>query len=1116
MATTTTNALDGLLSIRDGYTSARWNFPDAVGSSLSVPAGIGNAVDISYSFLTSVPSYASISGFLAFTSQQTQITRQVLTSIEEIANIDFVETSGVGQMTFAGSAQSSGQGGYAYYPSFGYSYSGSTILSVTEQGNGGDVWINRYAFFYAGYWAPGQDGYATLLHEIGHALGLKHPFEASNNGYILNDSLDDESHTVMSYTEAPNSKLISVTGTATSYSWQTSQLRPSTLMPLDIEALQYLYGANLTTRTGNDTYQWALNPEIIETIWDAGGNDTIDCSNQTLTCVINLESGSYSSISLRQTDAEKRLGLDLPSWFNQALPSDIYDGSNNLAIAKGSIIENAKGGSAADTIHGNAAGNVLTGGNGNDSMFGYAGNDTLDGESGADTMTGGDGSDSYYVDNTGDVVTEINATAGTGGTDLVNSYLAAYTLGVNVENGRILSTGAANLTGNSLNNVLYARSGNNVLGGGTGTDTVDYRYEGSAVTVSLAVTTAQTTGGSGSDTLLGIENLSGSGYNDKLTGNTGSNVLNGGVGADTMTGGDGSDSYYVDNTGDVVTETNANASTGGIDLVNSYLSAYTLGANVENGRILATGSANLTGNTLNNVLYAGSGNNILGGSIGTDTADYRYAGSAVTVSLAIATAQTTGGSGSDILLGIESLNGSNYNDKLTGNAAGNVLNGQGGADTMSGGDGADSYYVDNSGDVVTETNATASTGGTDHVHSYLAAYTLSTNVENGRILATGTANLTGNTLNNVLYAGTGNNVLDGGTGIDTVSYACGVIGTTGVTVNLSLTTALATGDSGSDTLLNIENITGSNYNDTLTGNSGANILDGGSGIDTMTGGDGSDAYYVRDTGDTVIESNATASTGGTDLVYSYLAAYTLGNNVENGRILATGAANLNGNTLNNVLYAGTGNNVLNGVSGVDTVSYQYSAASVSVNLATTTAQATSGSGSDTLNNIDNLVGTNFHDTLVGDAFANTLDGLALNDYLDGGAGNDMLLGGEGSDMLIGSLGKDRLTGGLGNDVFDFNSITETGLTNTTWDVITDFVRGADKIDLSTIDANAATLVNDAFSSVIASASATAFSAAGQLKMIGDVLYGNTDTDASAEFAIQLSGISSLTTADFVL
>jgi Ca2+-binding RTX toxin-like protein len=171
--------------------------------------------------------------------------------------------------------------------------------------------------------------------------------------------------------------------------------------------------------------------------------------------------------------------------------------------------------------------------------------------------------------------------------------------------------------------------------------------------------------------------------------------------------------------------------------------------------------------------------------------------------------------------------------------------------------------------------------------------------------------------------------------------------------------------------------------------------------------------------------------------------------------MLAGASNGTGNALDNTLYAGDGNNVLNGVSGVDTASYQFATAAVSVSLATTAVQVTGGSGSDTLQNIDNLVGSNFHDTLVGDAQANTLNGLALNDYLDGGAGNDVLLGGDGTDLLIGGLGQDLLTGGTGSDTFDFNALDETGLTNTTWDVISDFGHGTDKLDLATLDADTA-------------------------------------------------------------
>ncbi|MVW87878.1 calcium-binding protein [Pseudomonas sp. PB101] len=788
-------------------------------------------------------------------------------------------------------------------------------------------------------------------------------------------------------------------------------------------------------------------------------------------------------------------------------------------------------------IDAGAGDDTLTGGSANDHLNGDAGNDTLNGGGGADRMTGGDGSDTYFVDNLFDVVSETNAVAATGGIDTVNSLLATNVLGANVENLRLLATTAANGTGNALNNTIFAGAGNNILNGGDGVDTVSYAFATSAVTVSLAVTTAQATGGSGSDTLLAFENLTGSNFNDTLTGNAGANTLNGGAGADTLIGGDGSDSYVVDNVGDVVSETNAVAATGGTDTVSSSLAAYTLGANVENLRLLATTAANGTGNTLNNTLFAGAGNNILNGGDGVDTASYAFAATAVVASLAVTTAQATGGSGSDTLLAFENLAGSNFNDTLTGNAGANTLSGGAGndalngaagndtldggagADTLVGGDGSDIYIVDNVGDVVSETNAVAATGGTDSVYTTLASYILGANVENLRLMATTAANGTGNTLNNTLFAGAGNNILHGSDGIDTASYA---FAASGVVASLAVSTAQATGGSGSDTLLAFENLAGSNFNDTLTGNAAANTLtggagndalnggagndslDGGAGVDTMVGGDGSDIYVVDNIGDVVSETNAVAATGGTDTVYSSLAGYTLGANVENLRLLATTAANGTGNTLSNTLFAGAGNNILNGGDGVDTASYTFAASAVTASLAVTTAQATGGSGSDTLLAFENLTGSNFNDSLTGNTAANTLIG---------GAGNDVLNGGTGNDLLIGGVGVDQLTGGVGADRFDFDALSEMGL-GTLRDVIGDFKTAeGDKIDLSTLDANVATAVNDAFSFI--GANAFSANATGQVRFAGGVLFGSTDADTAAEFEISLVGVATFAGTDLI-
>ncbi|MEF8756314.1 MAG: Calx-beta domain-containing protein [Accumulibacter sp.] len=719
-------------------------------------------------------------------------------------------------------------------------------------------------------------------------------------------------------------------------------------------------------------------------------------------------------------------------------------------LTLGAHVENLQLAGNAITGVGNSLDNRITGTTGDNTLQGGAANDTLQGGLGNDTVDGGAGTDTAsYAD----------ATAG------VTVTLTAPGVQQNTVNaGLDTLNGIENLIGSGFNDSLTGDNGNNSLQGGAGNDTL----RGA----------------------LGNDFLDAGAGNDTLDGGAGNDTLWGGTGADSLIGGDGSDSYYVDNVGDSVSETNANPATGGTDQVFSTLGAYTLGAHIENGRILATGAANLTGNALDNVLEAGTGANLLDGAGGNDTVSYLYAvsGSGVSVSLAIAGAQATGGSGSDTLAGIENLTGSTYDDTLTGDGNANRLSGaQGndflnggagndtldggagndrlwggtGADSLVGGDGSDFYYLDDAGDSVTESNANPATGGTDQVLSYLASTTIGAHVENGRILATGAANLTGNTLDNLLDAGTGNNLLDGAGGNDTLSYLYGA--SSGVSVSLAILGAQATGGSGSDTLAGIENLSGSTYDDTLTGDGNANRLSGaqgndflngntgndsleggagndtlwgGTGADSLVGGDGSDAYYIDNAGDSVTESNANPTTGGIDLVYSSIAAYTLGANVENGRILATGAADLSGNALANLLYAGAGANLLNGAGGNDTLSYLYGASSgVSVSLAVAGAQATGGSGSDTLVAIENLIGSTHADTLTGDGLANRLEG---------GNGNDTLAGGAGNDTLLGGLGNDSLTGGVGADIFRFDTLPNAA---TNRDTIGDFKVVDDSFEL---------------------------------------------------------------------
>ena len=145
--------------------------------------------------------------------------------------------------------------------------------------------------------------------------------------------------------------------------------------------------------------------------------------------------------------------------------------------------------------------------------------------------------------------------------------------------------------------------------------------------------------------------------------------------------------------------------------------------------------------------------------------------------------------------------------------------------------------------------------------------------------------------------------------------------------------------------------------------------------------------------------------------------------------------------------------------------------------------------------------------------ADTITGSKYSDTLYGYAGNDTIKGLAGNDRITGGTGKDKLYGGTGNDIFDFNKVSESGITSSSRDIVADFVRGSDKVDLSTIDANTGTTGNNSFTKLITSGS---FTAAGQLKFVAGVVCGNTDSDAAAEFSIGLTGISKLSLSDFVL
>ncbi len=656
----------------------------------------------------------------------------------------------------------------------------------------------------------------------------------------------------------------------------------------------------------------------------------------------------------------------------------------------------------AEVLNGTARDDHIIGLGGNDTLNGLGGNDLLDGGAGNDTMVGGLGNDTYVVDATGDVVTEL---AGQG-TDTVQTTLASYTLGANVENLTFTDNAAHTGTGNALDNVLTGGGGADSLNGSTGADRMVGGLGNDTYTVDNVGDTTIEGVGEGTDTVLSsitwtlaanVENLAltgtaaingtGNGDANILTGNSANNVLmglggndtlNGGSGADTMIGGQGNDTYTVDNAGDVTVE----AVGEGTDTVLSSIT-WTLAANVENLSLSGTGAINATGNGDANVLTGNSANNVLTGLGGNDT-----------------------------------------------------LNGGTGADTMIGGLGDDSYVVDNAGDVVTELAGQ----GTDLVTSSIT-WTLSANVENltlsGSSAINGTGNgdanvLLGNSANNVLTGLGGNDMLNGGSGNDTMIGGLGddtyVVDSTGDVVTELAgegTDVVQTTLSSYTLAANVENLTFTNASahtgtgnalaNVITGNAANDTLNGGAGADTLVGGFGNDSYVVDDAGDVVIE----VAGQGTDLVTASV-SYVLAANVENLTLSGTAAINGTGNGDANVLTGNSGSNVLTGLGGNDTLNggagndtmiggqgddtYVVDAAGdVVTELAgegTDTVQTTLGSYTLTAN-VERLTFTNSSaHTGIGNALANVLTGNSGNDVLDGGVGADTLVGGAGNDSYV--------------------------------------------------------------------------------------------------------------------
>jgi hypothetical protein len=393
-------------------------------------------------------------------------------------------------------------------------------------------------------------------------------------------------------------------------------------------------------------------------------------------------------------------------------------------------------------------------------------------------------------------------------------------------------------------------------------------------------------------------------------------------------------------------------------------------------------SAIMTGGLGADTLAGSSANDTLDGGAGNDTAAYSNANSGMTADLSVSLASTDGQGGSDKLISIESIIGSAFADIMVGDDNANVFRGGAGNDILSGGGGLDTAdYGSATSSVIAELwmGATSNDGqgGADTLW----------NIENLNGSAFSDI-LAGDGNNNVLKGGAGNDGLYGGSGSDTADYSTA---TSGVVAELWRFLASNDGLGGADTLVNIENLTGSAFSDTLAGDDdNNNVFKGGAGNDALYGGRGADtADYRSAAGGVVVELwRSLASNdgdGGADVVI----------NIEN--LFGSAFADIltGDNEHDNVLRGGAGNDGLYGGGGSDTADYSDAPSGMFANLAQFRANSDGWGGFDNLVNIENLIGSIFGDVMFGDGNANRLEG---------GGGRDSLTGAGGADSFVFSSG----------------------------------------------------------------------------------------------------------------
>lgn len=521
---------------------------------------VGDSVNLTWAIRATGNDPSNGTPLIAMNANQIALTEAAMAYVDAISGLNFTQvspggTSNSATMLFGAYDADDNAGAYAYYP-------GSNGGNTSFAANAGDVWLNNQSFYVGQSYGFGTYTSYTMLHEIGHAIGLAHPGDYNaapgvSITYAANAQFLEDTHqyTVMSYFDETNSGVSGGLG------------YPDTFMLYDFMAIHELYGADVSYNAGDtiygfnasdagSVYDFTTNTTPFMTVYDGQGEDTIDLSSYTMAQWLTLQEGVFSNIGG-------------------------YVG--NFSIAYGAVIENAVGGSGDDTIMGNDVDNLLEGGFGADSMMGGAGNDTLDGSNQFDYLDGGDGN------------------------DLLLGGMGNDTLIGGADSDR--------MSGGNGNDLLEGGLGSDLLSGGRGEDTLDGGnrndriFGGSEDDVML--------GGSGNDLMRGgsqHDYMDGGEGNDTLVGGSGFDTLIGGEGDDTMNGAFNADRFiFADNHGnDVVQDFEATNNAEKIDFsglssLNSLLDVLGTGSGtaaatqIGSDVLIDTGTGTIL---LENVLYS--------------------------------------------------------------------------------------------------------------------------------------------------------------------------------------------------------------------------------------------------------------------------------------------------------------------------------------------------------------------------------------------------------------------------------------------------------------------------------------------------------------------------------